>query len=217
MTNDERTSRLSASVSALLLDMAGDVTSCDSIGERQRALRAIELFAKAGQSALAALDGVQLPQGASTKDEPDVEPAAPGGFGGFLGGYTQAAENHGQRVVAEMLALGRAWVAKQTRPALGELMDAYYTARRQGDDAGAESAHAQILESYGVNLGVNLGSVEAGPKLVVDPDAVEERAQTIYESWKDQPGWVPWVSGGNSTRQDDARATARAQLALGPA
>jgi hypothetical protein len=39
-------------------------------------------------------------------------------------------------------------------------------------------------------------------------DAIEAKAREIYDGWKDQPGWVPWVEGGNSHRQDDARRIA---------
>lgn len=33
----------------------------------------------------------------------------------------------------------------------------------------------------------------------------EHEARSLYDTWKDQPGWVPWVEGGNSVRQTDAR------------
>ena len=36
----------------------------------------------------------------------------------------------------------------------------------------------------------------------------EERAKAIYNGWRDQPGWVPWVEGGNSHKQDEARRLA---------
>lgn len=32
-----------------------------------------------------------------------------------------------------------------------------------------------------------------------------------HDGWKAIPGWVPWVEGGNSHRQDDARAQALAR------
>ena len=41
---------------------------------------------------------------------------------------------------------------------------------------------------------------------------IEERAKIIYDSWKDQKGWVTWVEGGNSNRQTDARIASRVQL-----
>ena len=36
----------------------------------------------------------------------------------------------------------------------------------------------------------------------------EDRAKAIYNGWRDQPGWVPWVEGGNSHKQDEARRLA---------
>lgn len=43
--------------------------------------------------------------------------------------------------------------------------------------------------------------------LIRDP-ANEAEAQRIYESWADQPGYVPWVPGGNSDKQEEARRQA---------
>jgi hypothetical protein len=37
---------------------------------------------------------------------------------------------------------------------------------------------------------------------------IEKRAETIYDSWKDVEGWVPWVPGGNSNKQGEARMLA---------
>lgn len=42
--------------------------------------------------------------------------------------------------------------------------------------------------------------------------AVEALARDIYDEWKAEPGFVPWVEGGNSHRQDEARMLARAAL-----
>lgn len=39
---------------------------------------------------------------------------------------------------------------------------------------------------------------------------VEREAMHIFETWKIQPGWVPWVAGGNSFMQQKARDEARA-------
>lgn len=36
----------------------------------------------------------------------------------------------------------------------------------------------------------------------------EPRAREIYDSWKDVEGWVPWVDGGNSLKQEQAFARA---------
>lgn len=41
--------------------------------------------------------------------------------------------------------------------------------------------------------------------MVAHLDSVEKKAQEIYETWKDQPGYVPWVPYGNALKQDEAR------------
>lgn len=38
---------------------------------------------------------------------------------------------------------------------------------------------------------------------------LEARARAIYEGWSALTGFVPWVEGGNSAMQDEARAQAR--------
>lgn len=40
------------------------------------------------------------------------------------------------------------------------------------------------------------------------PAGIESLAQQVYQSWESQPGFVPWVDGGNSTKQDEARQIA---------
>ena len=40
------------------------------------------------------------------------------------------------------------------------------------------------------------------------PAGIESLAQQIYQSWESQPGFVPWVDGGNSAKQDEARQIA---------
>jgi hypothetical protein len=37
---------------------------------------------------------------------------------------------------------------------------------------------------------------------------IEVKAREIYDTWKDQRGWVPWVLAGNSLMQDKARRIA---------
>jgi len=38
-------------------------------------------------------------------------------------------------------------------------------------------------------------------------------ARSIYNDWKEKcVGWKPWVPGGNSLKQDEARALAKAAL-----
>lgn len=44
-------------------------------------------------------------------------------------------------------------------------------------------------------------------------DEIEEDfAKSIYEGWKDQEGWVPWVERGNSLKQKEARSQAKDEL-----
>ncbi|WP_095189066.1 hypothetical protein [Pseudomonas sp. Irchel 3E19] len=45
---------------------------------------------------------------------------------------------------------------------------------------------------------------------------IEAKARSIYESWADRPGFVPWEAGGNSTMQEVARAEARRLFSMGP-
>jgi hypothetical protein len=52
--------------------------------------------------------------------------------------------------------------------------------------------------------------VKAQPAAPV-PDALAEAvAKAIYWEWRRDAGYVPWVDGGNSLKQDDARKIARA-------
>ena len=56
----------------------------------------------------------------------------------------------------------------------------------------------------------------AGTKLYAHPpaaDKIEALAQAVYEQWKDAPGYKPWQAGGNSDKQEEARAIVRAALA----
>lgn len=41
---------------------------------------------------------------------------------------------------------------------------------------------------------------------------LEAFAKHIYAGWSDVPSYVPWVSGGNSLKQDEARRLARAVM-----
>lgn len=41
---------------------------------------------------------------------------------------------------------------------------------------------------------------------------IESVAKVIYEQWKNEKGYVPWVERGNSHRQDAARTLARQAL-----
>lgn len=60
-----------------------------------------------------------------------------------------------------------------------------------------------------------LGPVEV-VRLAAEPShsgsAVEAVAQAIYDQWRVHLGFRPWVPGGNSLKQDEARDIARAAL-----
>jgi hypothetical protein len=43
---------------------------------------------------------------------------------------------------------------------------------------------------------------------------IEPQARAIYEGWSAQPGFVPWVEGGNSTMQQNARDEALRELEI---
>ncbi|EJZ58513.1 hypothetical protein I1A_002841 [Pseudomonas fluorescens R124] len=45
-------------------------------------------------------------------------------------------------------------------------------------------------------------------------DEIEEKARAIYEGWSVKPGFVPWVEGGNSTMQREARAMAQRAMEI---
>jgi len=44
-------------------------------------------------------------------------------------------------------------------------------------------------------------------------DAVEARAKEIYATWSEHDDYRPWVDGGNSIMQDQARSLAYTELA----
>src|SRR5690606_10743816 len=52
----------------------------------------------------------------------------------------------------------------------------------------------------------------AAPKPDAVAGLVEEVARTIYDEWRDKPGFVGWVEGGNSDMQDQARFLARGAI-----
>lgn len=43
---------------------------------------------------------------------------------------------------------------------------------------------------------------------------LEPLAKQIYDSWSTLPGFTPWAEGGNSPKQDEARAMARSMVSL---
>ncbi len=48
-------------------------------------------------------------------------------------------------------------------------------------------------------------------------ELIENTAKAIYDDWNDQPGWLPWVEGGNSEKQSEARRLARKAIEGGAA
>lgn len=46
-------------------------------------------------------------------------------------------------------------------------------------------------------------------RYVAEKETLEIVANAIYDQWKFMPGWEPWVAGGNSMRQEDARKLAQ--------
>ena len=71
------------------------------------------------------------------------------------------------------------------------------------------------LEGEGFSVAPSRGSASEAPHSASQSkaDIIEARARLIYDGWCDQPGWVPWVPGGNSIKQDDARRLARQEHA----
>lgn len=55
--------------------------------------------------------------------------------------------------------------------------------------------------------------ISMDPQAARERAAVEAAARDIHEAWKGVEGWVPWVDGGNSIKQDEARRLARSNLA----
>lgn len=79
--------------------------------------------------------------------------------------------------------------------------------------------HIDAAMGKGEKVAEGIADAEAGN--LIDLDAVkakwsdkradrqlEAAARQIYESWSDQSGYVPWVEGGNSLKQDEARRLA---------
>jgi hypothetical protein len=56
-------------------------------------------------------------------------------------------------------------------------------------------------------------AVLAAQPAPVPAELVEAVAKAIYYEWRRDTGYVPWVDGGNSDKQDDARKIARAVIA----
>jgi len=87
-------------------------------------------------------------------------------------------------------------VMRQARDALQKTMAAW---------GGTCAWHADVKAAIAA-----LDAYAAGVKTGDTDRQREARAREIYESWRGQKGWVPWVEGGNSLMQDKARREAAA-------
>lgn len=93
----------------IFASLSRDLSSATNPGEFTQTLHIINRTSAAGKAFLAALDGVEFPLG--------VEPATGQGmYGGTVGSVLQTSENYGSRVIAELMALARAWIAQQAPP-----------------------------------------------------------------------------------------------------
>ncbi|MEO4015522.1 MULTISPECIES: hypothetical protein [Pseudomonas] len=81
------------------------------------------------------------------------------------------------------------------------------------EDGNHRIKHTQ-LQMCGFLDGLRLKTMKAtqdAPEEPTEP-SIEAEARVIYESWSAQPGFRPWVDGGNSAMQDKARVEARRGL-----
>ncbi len=63
-----------------------------------------------------------------------------------------------------------------------------------------------LLDKTDTDISASTGMLMTGRRPI--PAGIESLAQQIYQSWESQPGFVPWVDGGNSLKQDEARQIA---------
>lgn len=71
------------------------------------------------------------------------------------------------------------------------------------------SAHIAKLDTKITELEAELDTKIAK----LDAALNEAKAKAVYNLWSNQESWVPWVYGGNSDRQDEARKIAVAKEA----
>ena len=57
------------------------------------------------------------------------------------------------------------------------------------------------------------GAAKARAALAVEDAQIEVEAERIYSGWREVCDFKPWVPGGNSVKQDEARQVARRALA----
>lgn len=75
-----------------------------------------------------------------------------------------------------------------------------------------DSQRGDLIGAY---FGVDPVELEKEKRKMLDDlrrtHEIEVRAKEVYNSWKIEDGWVPWVEGGNSTMQERARNWARVE------
>lgn len=82
-------------------------------------------------------------------------------------------------------------------------------------DLGARLGRGEIIGQtpYAGRCWAAIGKLETHFSAARRPDR-EEVARVVYETWFWSPDFVPWVVGGNSDKQFDARKAADGILAL---
>ena len=147
----QRARKVQVTLADVLSDMADELRSAPAT-DAAGVLRALALTSEQARGLLAALDGVDVRPRVRQGDDETVESAAgQGAYSGPTGTVSQVAENHGQRVIAEALAVARAYMDKTTRPKLAELMDARIACVRAGDIEGADELSEKMLTWYGID------------------------------------------------------------------
>lgn len=158
-----RGQRAQALLADILSELVEELRADTAPSTSARALRAITQITQTAQPFLGAIRGTPIPRrrgklpyiGTSSYDGgftgeddfgDDLEPAA------GLNSGMQKAENHGSRVINEVVALGRAYLTQQGRPKLSELMSAFYTAKAEGDLPMMDSLRDRISTSYGIQV-----------------------------------------------------------------
>lgn len=94
------------------------------------------------------------------------------------------------------------------------LIEAAQKFTNEGDATEARTLLKNALQSPGVAFYYHPkeDGTQAKP-LDLAKLAVEQLARSIYEGWADQPDYTPWVIGGNSHKQTEARQLARDAVA----
>lgn len=118
----------------------------------------------------------------------------------------QLAERHPARIVAEAC---KPWEHSVGEPPPWEspLHEVY--------SAGATKAAQLLADLLGVKQYTDADGSESfdGDLLgTLRNIIIEHRAERIYNSWAAQEGFVPWVPGGNSAKQHEARDLADEEL-----